>query len=130
MRLSPHEQNVIRAASVGAFDAGVSVWPFASRTDYTKRGGDIDLLIQPAPTATNHLFSRIMNVDGCKDSYTELDTVSVGTARQQEEIVPVEFTLINQEKDADEELSAKQQKAYWIAKKILLMKKKSFMTRL
>ena len=44
---------------------------------------------------SNHLFSRIMNVDGCKDSYTELDTVSVGTARQQEEIVPVEFTLIS-----------------------------------
>ena len=52
-----------------------------------------------------------------------MDTVSVGTARQQEEIVPVEFTLIKQEKDADEELSAKQQKAYWIAKKILMMKK-------
>lgn len=74
---------------------------------------------------SNHLFSRIMNVDGCKDSYTELDTVSVGTARQQEEIVPVEFTLIKQEKDADEELSGKQQKAYWIAKKILLMKKEN-----
>ena len=39
-----------------------------------------------------------MNVDGCKDSIQELDTVSVGTARQQEEIVPVEFTLIKQKK--------------------------------
>lgn len=58
MRLSPHQQNVIRAASVGAFDAGVSVWLFGSRTDDNKCGGDIDLLIQPAPTATNHLFSR------------------------------------------------------------------------
>ncbi len=73
---------------------------------------------------SNHLFQRIMNVDGCKDSYSELDTVSVGSTRQQEDIIPVEFALIHLgEKIDDEEFSGKEQKAYWITKKILTMKK-------
>ncbi|APW46136.1 nucleotidyltransferase domain-containing protein [Rhodoferax antarcticus] len=58
MRLSINQQTAIRAASIAAFDAGVSVWLFGSRVDDNKRGGDIDLLIQPAPAATSDLFSR------------------------------------------------------------------------
>ena len=75
---------------------------------------------------SNHLFSKIMNVDGCQDTYTEKDCVSIGSQRQEEAIVPVEFALIQIEKKEDEveeELSAKEQKAHWITKKILQMKK-------
>ncbi len=77
---------------------------------------------------SNHLFQKIMNVDGCQDSYSELDTVSIGADRQQESTVPVEFALIHldkntEEKDGEESLSGKQQKAFWITKKILTMKK-------
>ncbi len=77
---------------------------------------------------SNHLFQKIMNVDGCQDSYSELDTVSIGSKRQEENIVPVEFALIHldqntEEKDDEESLSGKEQKAHWIAKKILMMKK-------
>ena len=73
---------------------------------------------------SNHLFQRIMNVDGCKDSYSELDTVSVGSDRQKEDIVPVEFALIHLgESDEEDELGGKEQKAHWITRKILTMKK-------
>lgn len=69
---------------------------------------------------SNHLFQKIMNVDGCKDSYSELDTVSVGSTRQQEDIIPVEFALIHLgEKIDDEEYSGKEQKAHWITKRFL-----------
>lgn len=74
---------------------------------------------------SNHLFGKIMNVDGCQDSYTEKDCVSIGSARQEEEIVPVEFALIRTDEDyiEEEDLNAKEQKAHWITKKILNMKK-------
>jgi len=58
MRLSPEQQSAIRAASLASFNEGVRVWLFGSRVDDNKRGGDIDLLIQPAPSATDHLFAR------------------------------------------------------------------------
>lgn len=76
---------------------------------------------------SNHLFSKIMNVDGCQDTYTEKDCVSIGSQRQEESIVPIEFALIqveqNDETDEEDDLSAKEQKAHWITKKILQMKK-------
>jgi predicted nucleotidyltransferase len=37
---------VIRAAVTETFGAGAGVWLFGSRVDDTKRGGDIDLLIE------------------------------------------------------------------------------------
>ncbi len=58
MRLSLEQQNAIRAASIAAFDADVSVWLFGSRVDDNKRGGGIDLLIQPGPAASDQQFSR------------------------------------------------------------------------
>lgn len=44
MRLTPEEQDVIRAA-VAARDPEARVWLFGSRADDSKRGGDIDLLV-------------------------------------------------------------------------------------
>lgn len=76
---------------------------------------------------SNHLFQCIMNVDGCKDQYTELDTVSIGSNRQEEDIVPVEFALIHLQKDDEDEdsMNGKLKKAQWIAKKIVTMKKEN-----
>lgn len=68
----------------------------------------------------NHLFSKLMNVNGCKDSYRQEDTVSIGSDRQQEDVVPVEFALIQTDKDQEE--STKDLKAKWIAQKILSTK--------
>lgn len=80
---------------------------------------------------SNALFQKLMNIEGCTDSYTEKDTVSIGSERQKESLIPVEFALIHlnpdpeseEEEDSDEEaLDAKLQKAHWISRQILKMK--------
>lgn len=47
MRLAPEQIASIRRAAVAAFGADTRVTLFGSRVDDNKRGGDIDLLIQP-----------------------------------------------------------------------------------
>lgn len=51
VRLSPAAIAVIRAAARRHFGAGVAVRVFGSRADPTRRGGDIDLHIEPASAA-------------------------------------------------------------------------------
>jgi len=46
MRLNTQQQSAIRATVAETFGAGSAVWVFGSRVDDSKRGGDIDLLIQ------------------------------------------------------------------------------------
>jgi predicted nucleotidyltransferase len=46
MRLTEQQRSVIRATVTETFGAGAGVWLFGSRVDDTKRGGDIDLLIE------------------------------------------------------------------------------------
>ena len=46
MRLSELQQSVIRTTVAETFGAQASVWLFGSRVDDSKRGGDIDLLIE------------------------------------------------------------------------------------
>ena len=57
MRLTPHEQAVIKAASLAHFDAPVRL--FGSRLIDTKRGGDIDLLIMTPLTHADMLDREI-----------------------------------------------------------------------
>ena len=54
MRLTTEQMQTIRQAAVDVFGDTVSVWLFGSRTDDSKRGGDIDLLVQPATEAVGH----------------------------------------------------------------------------
>lgn len=70
---------------------------------------------------SNHLFNKLMNIEGLKDSYRGDDNVSVGSKTQKEDIVPVEFAYIKLEKD--DKSNSKDLKANWIAQKILSMKK-------
>ena len=46
MRLTPEQAAVIRSAAREVFGADARVWLFGSRVDDSKRGGDIDLLIE------------------------------------------------------------------------------------
>ncbi|MDP2831769.1 MAG: nucleotidyltransferase domain-containing protein [Pseudomonadota bacterium] len=48
MRLTPEQSEIIRHAARETFGPETQVWLFGSRVDDGKRGGDIDLLIQPA----------------------------------------------------------------------------------
>ncbi|HET9113449.1 MAG TPA: nucleotidyltransferase domain-containing protein [Burkholderiales bacterium] len=47
MRLTPVQQAVIRTASAQSFGGNAGVWLFGSRVDDSKKGGDIDLYIEP-----------------------------------------------------------------------------------
>ena len=46
MRLTEAHRTAIRTIAAETFGAGTSVWLLGSRVDDTKRGGDIDLLIE------------------------------------------------------------------------------------
>lgn len=46
MRLTPEQLSVIRIAVAETFGDTASIWLFGSRVDDSKRGGDIDLLIE------------------------------------------------------------------------------------
>ena len=48
MRLSPHQQHAIKRLAEGIFGQDSTVMLFGSRVDDSRRGGDIDLFIQPA----------------------------------------------------------------------------------
>ena len=50
MRLSSVQQNIIKSATTKLFGENANIYLFGSRVDDTKKGGDIDLLIE---TATN-----------------------------------------------------------------------------
>jgi predicted nucleotidyltransferase len=51
MRLSEHERGVIREAAAEVFGPDVRVMLFGSRVDDSRRGGDIDLFVEPSDPA-------------------------------------------------------------------------------
>ena len=59
MRLQPTEQEAIRSACRDTLPVGSRVRLFGSRLDDTRRGGDIDLLIEfPQPLPAEELVAR------------------------------------------------------------------------
>ena len=57
MRLTPEQAAIIRSAAAEAFGSDARVWLFGSRVDDSKRGGDIDLLVQTTQTQPDALAS-------------------------------------------------------------------------
>lgn len=58
MRLTEDQQTAIRTASAEIFGEKVGVWLFGSRLDDSKRGGDIDILLDiPEPVANPALLA-------------------------------------------------------------------------
>ena len=58
MRLTQDQQTAIRTASAEIFGEKVGVWLFGSRLDDSKRGGDIDILLDiPEPVANPALLA-------------------------------------------------------------------------
>lgn len=46
MRLSEHQRSVLKAATASCFEPSATIRLFGSRVDDSKKGGDIDLLIE------------------------------------------------------------------------------------
>jgi len=55
MRLSAQQRTIIRTTVSDTFGASAAVWLFGSRVDDSKRGGDLDLLIETDQTDINAL---------------------------------------------------------------------------
>lgn len=53
MRLTPHQAELIKAASQQVYGENTQVFLFGSRADDSQRGGDIDLYIVPAQAETD-----------------------------------------------------------------------------
>ena len=60
MRLTPHQRAEIRSAVARLFGADAEVRLFGSRTDDSKRGGDIDLYVETDLTDTEQIFRQEM----------------------------------------------------------------------
>ena len=58
MRLTPEQAASIRSAAAEVFGSDARVWLFGSRVDDSKRGGDIDLLIETAQLPAVDAFMR------------------------------------------------------------------------
>lgn len=79
MRLTEQEAAAIRAAASDAFGAGAGVRLFGSRLDDTRRGGDINLLVQlsaPPTAQAASVFRRLLGRTVGEREYDIL--VSVG----------------------------------------------------
>lgn len=59
MRLSERERNVIKSAVTKHFGRDARVWLFGSRADDSRRGGDIDLLVETEITGRDALRAKI-----------------------------------------------------------------------
>ncbi len=59
MRLRTTEKNNILTAARSIYGAGVRVYLFGSRTDDSKRGGDIDLLIRTDESEKKGVLARV-----------------------------------------------------------------------
>jgi len=66
MRLTATQIESVRQTTRQNFRAGASVWLFGSRVDDTRRGGDVDLYVEP--TQENTLISALRCKIALEDS--------------------------------------------------------------
>lgn len=64
MRLNARQVAAIRHATAETFGQRAQVWLFGSRVDDNKRGGDIDLMIQPDPACADDLLQKKIDMLG------------------------------------------------------------------
>ena len=58
MRLTTDQIQAIRDAASSTFGDKAAVWLFGSRVDDAKKGGDIDVLVRPAPMTDDEPFAK------------------------------------------------------------------------
>ncbi len=73
----------------------------------------------------NTLFSKLMNIEGCKDTYLEDDYQEIGTDRQKENFYPAIFACVEKAED-DKKRTSASLKATWIAQQIIRLHNDGF----
>ena len=90
MRLTPFERDTLKQAAQSSFEPGVLVRLFGSRVDDSRRGGDIDLLIEtqlsdPARIAAGH--TRFLSLFYERMGEQKLDVLIDYPDRQQRPVI-------------------------------------------
>jgi predicted nucleotidyltransferase len=81
MRLSQEQTHLIKKAIERAFEPDACVWLFGSRTDDTRRGGDIDLYVETRhPELLRELRCRI-DIEEAVDLHVDLIVAAPGDER-------------------------------------------------
>lgn len=59
MRLTPEQLQFIKATIARNFGQNARVWLFGSRVDDARRGGDVDLYVEPPPGSPDPFMQRL-----------------------------------------------------------------------
>jgi predicted nucleotidyltransferase len=92
MRLNEIQINVIKTAVAQHFTPESRVFLFGSRADDTKKGGDIDLLIETTLTGTKLQEARLLTMGTIQRAIGEqkIDIVTIETGKEPDKLIQTE----------------------------------------